>query len=279
MNRWLPLLRFLLPGAVLVLILWTFWGNTALMVHPFTISGSGIPKEFDGFRIAQVSDLHNAEFGKDNRKLLALLEETKPDLIVLTGDLIDLHRTDIPVALQFARAACGIAPVLYVTGNHEAFSHDTPELLDGLREAGVEILQDSVSAVAWNGQSIRVIGLSDPLSAGRTVPDQTGAVLSGLFQDAEGYRIVLSHRPELFETYVACGADLVFTGHAHGGQFRLPFVGGLYAPNQGLFPKYDAGLYTEGHTQMIVSRGLGNSVFPFRFNNRPEIVLVELSAS
>ncbi len=100
--------------------------------------------------------------------------------------------------------------------------------------------------------------------------------LSELMSDNDKYTLLLSHRPELFEVYVKCGADLVLSGHAHGGQFRLPFVGGLVAPNQGLFPEYDAGLYTEGNTNMVVSRGVGNSILPFRFNNRPEVILIEL---
>ena len=110
------------------------------------------------------------------------------------------------------------------------------------------------------------------------VPAMVSTKLRNLLDDESGYTILLSHRPELFETYVDSGIDLVFSGHAHGGQFRLPFIGGLVAPNQGLFPKYNAGLYTDGGTSMVVSRGIGNSIIPFRFNNRPEIVLVELNA-
>ena len=97
--------------------------------------------------------------------------------------------------------------------------------------------------------------------------------------ESDGYTILLSHRPELFDLYVDTGMDLVFSGHAHGGQFRLPFLGGLVAPNQGFFPRYDAGRFTNENTTMIVSRGVGNSIFPIRFNNRPEIVLVTLGNS
>ena len=110
------------------------------------------------------------------------------------------------------------------------------------------------------------------------VPSMAGTKLESLTSSESSYTLLLSHRPELFETYVDCGIGLVLSGHTHGGQFRLPFIDGLAAPNQGLFPKYDAGLYTDGSTDMVVSRGIGNSIIPFRFNNRPEIVLVELCA-
>lgn len=105
----------------------------------------------------------------------------------------------------------------------------------------------------------------------------TARVLDNLMDDNDGYTILLSHRPELFTTYTASGVDLVFTGHAHGGQFRIPFVGGLVAPNQGFFPEYDAGLYTAETTNMVVSRGVGNSIIPLRINNRPELIVVTLA--
>ena len=194
-----------------------------------------------------------------------------------------MNHTNIDIALDFAKNAIQIAPVYYVNGNHEAGLLQYDKLKEGLEAVGVIVLEDEVIQLNHNGSTLTLIGLSDPNYAIRNdVFDETPAMvstkLSGLQENENGYTILLSHRPELFETYVNCGMDLVFSGHAHGGQFRLPFIGGLVAPNQGLFPKYDAGLYTDGTTNMIVSRGIGNSIIPIRFNNRPEVVLVELRA-
>ena len=127
-------------------------------------------------------------------------------------------------------------------------------------------------------EAISLIGLSDPdFTIKGDIFGEVPAMVSTKLNNLENsYTILLSHRPELFESYVHCNIDLVLSGHAHGGQFRLPFIGGLIAPNQGLFPQYDAGLYTSGSTNMIVSRGLGNSIIPIRFNNRPEVVVIEL---
>lgn len=270
-----------LSGILLILIVWTAWGNAALELNTYTISSRGLPDAFDGYRIAQVSDLHNAEFGDGNQRLLDMLREAEPDMIATTGDLIDSRKTNIAVALAFAEEAVRIAPCYYVSGNHEARVPEYRELKAGLEAAGVTVLDDARVEIEISGKSITVIGVNDPsfhadyLTSDAAVMDRK---LSELPSEDADFTILLSHRPELFDTYVAHNMDLVLTGHAHGGQFRLPLIGGLLAPNQGLFPKYDDGLYSEGNTNMIVSRGLGNSIIPFRFNNRPEVVMIELKS-
>ena len=273
----LTLILFLL----IILIGWTLWGNTALEVNEYEIVSDRIPKEFDGFRIAQVSDLHNTEFGEGNSKLIGLLSQTEPDIIVLTGDLIDSRNTDIEIALAFAREALKIAPVYYISGNHEARVSEYEGLKMGLAEAGVIVLENQKVEITREGDSITLMGIDDPsFQESYLFGDAEGVAkqtIETLQRESDGYTILLSHRPELFELYVETGMDLVFSGHAHGGQFRLPFIGGLVAPNQGFFPKYDAGLFSEDNTTMIVSRGVGNSIIPLRYNNRPEIILVELN--
>lgn len=272
----------ILTTILLILIIYTIWGNSALMVSTVNISSDRIPSVFSNFRIAQVSDLHNTELGEGNTKLIEILSELKPDIIVITGDLIDARHTDIKIALDFVKGAVQIAPVYYVTGNHEANCSQYGQLKTGLEMAGVTILEDEALQLECDGEMLTLIGISDPDFTIKgdifnEVPGMVKAKLNSLIDDNNNYMILLSHRPELFETYVCCGVDLVLSGHTHGGQFRLPFIGGIVAPNQGLFPKYDSGLYTDGITNMVVSRGLGNSIIPFRFNNRPEVILVELN--
>lgn len=282
-SKKVKIVRYTLAVLLLVLVIWTIWGNTALTVSTIAISSNKIPASFSGFRIAQVSDLHNAEFGENNERLLKLLSEHEPDMIVITGDLVDARHTDIAAALDFVREAVQIAPVYYVTGNHEASLSQYATLKAGLEAVGVLVLEDEAVPLKLNGETVTLIGLSDPKFTSRgdmleEVPAMVSAKLKDLIDGETSYTILLSHRPELFDSYAACDIDLVFSGHAHGGQFRLPLIGGLIAPNQGLFPKYDAGVFSEGNTDMIVSRGLGNSILPVRFNNRPEVVLVELNA-
>ena len=270
-------------AAVLVaLVIWIAWGNTALELNTYTVSSAKLPQSFDGYRIAHVSDLHNAEMGKDNETLLTMLRDADLDMIAITGDLIDSRSTNVEIALNFIREAVKIAPCYYVTGNHEARVNEYDELKSGMEAAGVIVLEDARTEISLEGKTITLIGVNDPsyqtdylFGDAQTVVDTK---LTELHSDSDEYTILLSHRPELFDTYADHGIDLVLSGHAHGGQFRLPFIGGVVAPNQGLFPEYDAGIYTDGNTNMLVSRGVGNSILPFRINNRPEVILIELQA-
>lgn len=268
---------------LLTLILWIVWGNRALQLNTYSVSSETLPKTFDGYRIAHVSDLHNSEMGKNNEQLLALLKEAKPDMIAMTGDLIDSRRTNVDIALQFAEKAMQIAPCYYVTGNHEARVSEYDDLKNGLTELGVTVLDDARVSLEQNREILTILGINDPSFKTDYLFGNDASVtetqLQKLTNENDGFTVLLSHRPELFEVYADNNIDLALSGHAHGGQFRLPFIGGLVAPHQGFFPKYDAGLYTYGSTTMIVSRGIGNSIFPFRFNNRPKVVLIELQST
>ena len=276
--------KFILPAVVaavlIALVIWIAWGNTALELNTYTVTSARLPEIFDGYRIAHVSDLHNAEMGEDDEKLLTMLREADPDMIAITGDLIDSRNTNVEIALQFAQEAMKIAPCYYVSGNHEARVNEYEELKTGLISAGVIILEDTQTEISIEGQTITLIGVDDPSFQTDYLFGDAETVMSSklaeLHTDGEVYTILLSHRPELFDTYADHDVDLVLSGHAHGGQFRLPFIGGVVAPNQGLFPEYDAGIYTDGNTNMLVSRGVGNSILPFRINNRPEVILIEL---
>lgn len=259
---------------------WILWGNAALQTSPYDIFSPRLPGGFEGFRIAQISDLHNTEFGEENRKLLNALKQAEPDIIVLTGDLVDSRNTDISVAVALAQRAVKIAPCYYVTGNHESRIGELSQLLDGLVSARVTVLRNETAALERNGDKLTLLGLDDPAFRSDYMVGDSGPVLTAALEklaagDME-YTIALSHRPEWFSLYRDFGLDLVFCGHAHGGQFRLPFVGGIVAPNQGFFPRYDAGVFTEKDCFMVVSRGLGPSIIPLRIGNRPELVVVTL---
>ena len=263
----------------LCLVVYVIWSNLSIQVTEYTISGNRLPESFSGFRIAQVSDLHNAEFGKDNSNLLKKLKEAQPDMIVLTGDLIDSRRTDMNVAISFAEKAVNIAPTYYIPGNHESRIAQLEVLYKGLSDAGVTLLLDDSVQLQRGNDSITLAGILDISFRQEDPVANMKEVITDLVSTNDSYTILLSHSPEFFEIYASRHADLVLTGHVHGGQFRLPFLGGVYAPGQGFFPKYDAGLFTDCNTNMIISRGLGNSIFPFRLNNNPEIVIISLRNS
>lgn len=271
------IIKFIILILLVAILAWTIWANKALELNSFTITSKELPKSFDGYRIAQISDLHNTEFGKGNEKLIELLKQASPDIIAITGDLIDSNHTNMAISLEFAKRAMEIAPCYYVSGNHEGLidRSEYEYLKAELEKLGVVVLCDSEAVIEKDGEKISITGIDDPITTLDGIGLHMGPTSIKNLASSE-FAVLLSHRPEYFQQYVQSGVNIVLAGHAHGGQFRLPFIGGLYVPNQGLFPEYDSGLYSQGNTNMIVSRGLGNSRVPLRFNNRPEVVLVEL---
>lgn len=283
MKKWLLILLIILGVLLTVcLILFIIYtDNTTLQVTTYQISNKKIPQEFNGFRIAQVADLHNAEFGEDNSNLISLLEESKPDIIVLTGDQLDAHDTDTDVVMNFVRQAVQIAPCYLVTGNHEGSIPGVRDFHGKLEALGLTVLDDEVTELSRNGAVIDLIGLQDATmnkryySHGAKVALETA--LQELDRDTDRFSILLAHRPEYLYVYERNDVDLVLCGHNHGGQIRINGRG-LIGPGKELFPEYDAGVYTLKDATMVLSRGLGNSIFPWRVNNPPEVVIIELVA-
>jgi len=277
-------IRFLLRFIVILIsfILFSLWQNNDIVRTNIAYKNSKIPLPFDGYTIVQISDLHNKEFGSNQTKLLNKVEKAEPDIIVITGDLIDSKHPNIDIAMEFVNGAIKIAPVYYVTGNHEAFLGIYSVLERKLANSGVILMDDKEIQIEKDGSYIDLIGVSDPSFTPYDYLNDNGVdLLEGRLEDLvksneDSFKILLSHRPELLNTYEGNNIDLAFTGHAHGGQFRIPFVGGLFAPNQGFFPKYTSGTYTMNKTTLVVSRGLGNSVIPIRIFNRPEIIVLTL---
>jgi len=267
-------------AAILAISIFCVWENNAITTTQIQYVNPKIPEEFNGYRIVHISDLHNKLFGKAQERLLEKIRAVSPDIIVITGDLIDRRKFDLETAMVFVRGAVKIAPVYYVSGNHEAWSGAYSNISQALKSSGVHVLDDTKTTLVKGKGKIEILGLSDPDFLRYSYLDGTNTSklkehLERLSDDAI-FQILLCHRPELFDIYVRENLDLIFSGHAHGGQVRIPFVGGLVAPDQGLFPKYTAGAYTKNQSTLIVSRGLGNSIIPIRIFNRPEIVVVTL---
>ncbi|MBR1863256.1 MAG: metallophosphoesterase [Ruminococcus sp.] len=262
--------RVIITCAVTAAILIFCWfQNNILTVGEYVYSGKKVSPDLDGFKIVQISDLHNAVFGRGNRRLIDKIEEQDPDLVVITGDIADSNHTDLDAAIEFCQKAAELWPCYYVTGNHEKWLSDAEQkkLFDGITKSGVVWLDNEE---VFSDCGIRLIGLDDNSLA-------DGTLEKFMAEDDQGHlTVVLAHEPQYFEDYCACGPDLVLTGHAHGGQVRLPFIGGLVAPDQGLFPEYTEGQFSQDGTVMIISRGLGNSVIPVRLFDLPEIVTVTL---
>lgn len=266
---------------LLFICVWLYWSNTSIQVIYYTISSGKLSAAFDGFTVVHVSDLHNRSFGEEQSILIEKIKEQDPDIIVVTGDLIDRNKTNVDVAMEFVEGALEIAAVYYVNGNHETVSQEYGVLRERMETAGVCVLENESAVFEKDGNEIKISGITDPRSSGSENKNEKQVVVEALSRlriDKDEFNILLSHRPEHMSLYAYAGYDLVLSGHTHGGQIRLPVIGAIFAPNQGFFPEYTAGAYYEEDTCEIISRGLGNSMIPLRLFNRPEIVVCRLKS-
>ncbi|MCY8235262.1 metallophosphoesterase [Priestia endophytica] len=267
-KRWIVI--FL---ALIFLLFFCYFQNNSIAITKMTISSRKISSNMNGYKIVQLSDLHSKEFGENQGKLVQKVNKLKPDLIVFTGDLVDSEKYNEEISMRLMEKLVEIAPTYFVTGNHEWWSGNFHSLESKLNDIGVHVMRNTADVITMGGSKAYIVGIDDPAQG---IDSYEAITRSAKGLKEEPFKILLAHRPEMFSLYVENKFDLVFSGHAHGGQVRMPFVGGLIAPNQGWFPKYTAGKYTSDNTTMIVNRGLGNSVIPLRIFNRPEIVAVTL---
>lgn len=269
------LLKLLVLLALCALFLW--WSNHALQTQRFTYASPRLPEGFDGCVIVQLSDLHGAYFGEDNQELLSRVREAGPDYIFLTGDLLDQYRkTPHSYAAALGGALADIAPTYFITGNHEWALPGVRELKRELEEAGVAVLSNEYVLLERSGDRALLAGIDDPNGfADQKTPEELAQEVREAWGD--GFWLLLAHRNNYFEKqYSLLGADLVISGHGHGGLIRLPFTDGLVSAERRLFPSYTAGFYTANGSDVFVSRGLGNSGLTLRLFNRPEVVVLTL---
>lgn len=242
-----------------IMVTWIVIDNQRVVLTHYQIQNEKVKSVF---KIIQLSDVHNAQY---ESHILEAIQKEEPDIVVITGDLIDENTPDLNQVKTLFDEIIKSTPIYYVSGNHDVNTHLYQDLVQYLETIGDQVLINKSVEI---NDFLVISGLGDPVHSFKT---------EELALDLEKFNLVLSHRPELFNRYVKEQYDLVLSGHAHGGQFQIPFVGGLIAPNQGLLPQYTSGLHASETTTMIVNRGLGDSAFPVRIFNPSEIVVIELN--
>ena len=245
----------------------------------YTVCSDRLPEQFAGCRIAMLSDLHDTVYGESNDKLFEVINNEQPDIVIIAGDLVTAKAgRDFSPAFNLLKKLASKYPVYYALGNHEQRAYnEVKEYLQKVRDLSGVILLDNETVIA--GCGIRIAGLSLPIrfykKAGKIIA-KASDVCEQLGTKDEGYTILVAHNPIFFKAYSEWGADLVLSGHLHGGIVRLPFVGGVVSPQVSFFPKYDKGMFTKGKSTLIVSAGLGKHTIPIRLWNPAELVVIDL---
>lgn len=255
--------------------------NNALTKTKLQYKSSKIPNAFENFKIIQVSDLHNKLFGRNQEFLIKTIVEENPDIVVITGDIYYSYKKKISNSMVFLKQISKMYPVYFVTGNHEQRDKKWDKHKQIIESFGVKMMDNKSERIYKDGEFIQIYGLKDPSFYMRAVRYEVfEQKLQKLKKQLDDKRlaILLSHRPERFEIYARNDVDLVFCGHAHGGQVRLGNQG-IISPGEGFLPKYTGGVYEKDESTMILSRGLGRTIFTTRLFNKPDIVSVTLHSN
>ena len=282
---------------IITLIILVAFSTFALISHfrlditNYIIKNAKITRDF---KIVQLSDLHSREFRNDNKKIIDYIEKEKPDIIVMTGDMINAKNGDIAYLEKFINSLKEICKIYYVMGNRE-FRYNEEEfnkLVNMLEKNSIKVLNNNSDTIKIAGSEINIYGLNyNNRNIEKYYEFRRGSMYNKKYEiinkledvftgvDKNKYNILLTHSPNAFKKYASFGFDLIISGHIHGGVIRLPFAGGLLSPNATFFPKYDAGLFFEEGSVMCVSRGMGYGSLPFRILNNPEIVVINLKHS
>ncbi len=272
----------LLACTVLCILLLFFAFFNGLIVRKYNIISKKVSAD-ETIRIALITDLHSHVYGKNQTKIISLIKKQNPDIIALAGDIAD-DEASIEGTKLFLEGLKGFKPTFYVTGNHEFWSDDIENIKATIRKYGVTILENEYVQVQVKNSNIIVGGIDDPEA---TIYDRPGFNLQkemndnfSQLKDKDDFKILLAHRPELIQLYKKFSFDLVLSGHAHGGQIRIPFIlNGLFAPNQGWFPRYAGGIYKHDSMIHIVSRGVSYNPRLPRIFNPPEVVIINIKGN
>lgn len=262
---------------LLAVSLWCLYdSNFHLDVEEFSVEFDDLPEGFDGFKIVQISDLHGAQFGENNAEIIEILQKLNPELIAITGDIVD-RNSPIAMIYDTAAAIASIAPTYYVPGNHEYGKGNSSEIFRILESANITVLRNQSVTIKRNGDEIKLVGIDDPNGPADMMPMEN--VIELVRSSSDAFLLMLNHRYERLKEYADLEIPFVLTGHAHGGLIRIPFTDGLFGHGGRFFPKYTNGLYRMGNTVMLTSRGIGNARVTFRLFNRPHIPVITLHRS
>jgi predicted MPP superfamily phosphohydrolase len=281
---------------IIFILLFLYWQNNTLQVTRYSLEYYDLPDEFNGFRIVQISDMHGKTFGSRNSGLARRIKKLKPDVLLVTGDMLSSTVNDGGAFIDFLDQFGNYCPVYMCMGNHEQIAKwlndngdirvDYYDFTNKVKERGVILLDNEKTAITRGNSRITLSGLTlelyhysrrdiEPYDENLSLTE--AYIESTIGKTENDFNILLAHNPAYFKEYASWGADLVLSGHVHGGIIRIPFKGGLLSPERVFFPEYDAGLFELGSSKMIVNRGLGYSVINIRLFNRPDISYVEIN--